>query len=137
MTNVERVSLRSVCRWVRQVRTAARTRRVRWRLARPNATPPAALAEPLPQKLKSASKAMYPGEFADDGAAAALAALAEGAPAALDGDDAFGTQAVAPEAETVPQALQRLKMPSRRAHRPWQAPQAPRPRRTTRRSGSS
>ena len=48
---------------------------------------------------------MYAGEFADHGAADALFALAEAAPAAPDGGDAFGTQAVAPEAEAVPQAL--------------------------------
>ena len=48
---------------------------------------------------------MYPGEYADHGAADALFALAEGAPAAPDGADVFGTQPVAPEAEAGPLPL--------------------------------
>ena len=48
---------------------------------------------------------MYSGEYADQGAADALAALAGGAPPGPDGDDAFATQAAAPGAEALPQAL--------------------------------
>ena len=65
---------------------------------------------------------MYPGEFADHGAADALAALAGGAPPGPDGDDAFATQAAAPGAEAVPQALPAEAENAQQARAPAVAP---------------